>query len=165
MSLDQLPPEVNPPSSLEARTVAALRREKLLSARLDWRTVAAAVVMFAVGAWAGASWTSDGRIGPGQDRFLLLLHGATTSSPEQEANAVEAYRAWASQLRSEGRLVSGERLGQATVIVPSVPLPTDAAQGFFIVSAADLEEAKRLAESAPHVARGGVVVVRPIDTP
>jgi hypothetical protein len=47
---------------------------------------------------------------------------------------------------------------------PSSRVPAEV-QGFFVVSAASLEEAAAVARSSPHVRDGGRIVVRPIDTP
>ena len=166
MSIERLPLEIDPPPGLEDRTVASQQAERLLaSPRRRWRQLAAAVVIFAAGAASGAFWSTDRPVAPGQPRFLLLLHGGTDVSPAEEAEAALAYRDWAIGLRAEGRFVSGERLAAAAAVVPEGRRPEEAAQGFFVVSAADLEEAMQLAQSAPHVARGGTIVVRPIDTP
>jgi hypothetical protein len=54
-------------------------------------------------------------------------------------------------------------LGSAAVAVPSEPADTGDVRGFFVISAATLEEATAVARSCPHTARGGRVIVRPID--
>jgi hypothetical protein len=165
MDTGQLSPDVAPPDELEERTVARLRREGLLRARRRWPLVAAAVVIFAAGVAAGAGWRNPGSPSATDPRFLLLLHGAGTAGGEDERLTVEAYRAWAAKLRHEGRVVTGERLSRNSVAVPSDAVNAEPLGGFFIVSAASLADAVAVAESAPHVARGGHIVVRPIDTP
>jgi hypothetical protein len=109
---------------------------------------------------AGAPPPRDSR-----PRFLLLLHGSEAPGGD-EARVVAAYRAWAGDLREQGRFVTGERLGGAAVAVPAPVASSVAAaevQGYFVVSASDLEDATLVARSCPHVARGGRIVVRPID--
>jgi hypothetical protein len=175
MSLDQLPREIAPPSTLEERTVARLRDERLVQADAHlwsahrrpsvwWQAIAAGVI-FAAGAALGAAWNASREVAPLQPRFLLLLHGATTDSAGDEQDAVAAYRRWAIGLRDDGRFVAGERLAPEATVVPSGPAPEDAVEGYFIVSAADLTDATTIARSMPHVERGGRVVVRRIDTP
>ena len=164
MDTGQLSPDVAPPDGLEERTVARLRREGLLRARRRWPLAAAAVVIFASGVAAGAGWR-DPNPSATDPRFLLLLHGEGTAGGEDERSAVEAYRAWAATLRQQGRFVTGERLSRDSVAVPSGSANDEPVGGFFIVSAASLADAVAVAESAPHVGRGGHIVVRPIDTP
>jgi hypothetical protein len=185
MNFERLPREIPPPADLEDRTVAVLYQQGLLhptplekggaspglrqrvpGAAGAWRRIAAAILMFAAGAWFGAAWdTPAGSPEPGTPRFLLLLEGASTVSATDESRVFEEYRAWAGQLRRGGRFVSGERLGAASVAVPAGNADLDPIQGYFVVSASDLRDAVAVAESSPHVARGGLVRVRPIDTP
>ncbi len=167
-----LPREVAPPPPLEDRVVAALSREGLVRAtpamfRRAWTPWAAAVLVFAAGALAGAMWDGGAATtAPGQPKFLLLLEGGERVSGEEETRTVEAYRAWAGGLSAAGRFITGERLASGAAVVPGADV-ADAGrvQGYFIVSARDLADAAAVAEASPHVARGGRIIVRPIDTP
>ena len=149
------PRDVPPPPDLEERTVLALRRTRLLSPAAEkptrlWHAVAAAAI-FAAGLVLGRSSTTPPVFAPGvpSSPFLLLLEGGPdAATPAEETRTVEEYRAWAVKLRDEGRAVSGERLNDV--------------RGFFVISAASLEEATALAQASPHARRGGRVVVRPI---
>lgn len=168
MSPDRLPQEIAPPQALEARTVAALRREGLLrparrGAR-PWLAAAAAVLLFASGVAAGRAFDAP-PVAVGQPRFLLLLHGApSVGGPEEEARVVASYRAWAAGLRADGRFVAGERLGEANVVVPAASVAgVDQIRGYFVISAEHLQDAIAVARTCPHAARGGRVIVRPID--
>jgi hypothetical protein len=169
--LSTLARELTPPPDLEARTVAALRQHGLLKVASNRRAVllriAAAVVLFAGGAAIGrASAVVEP---PGADqhgpRYLLLLHGGPSGlSAEEELAVVREYGAWAVQLRGEGRFVTGERLGNAGRSVPPLELTeTVDLRGFFLISAASLDDAVGVAQRCPHVRRGGRVVVRPIE--
>ena len=100
------------------------------------------------------------------NRFLFMLLGADTSGDDRAR--AEAYRQWAVDQRSSGRQVSGERLansGLAVVRNGSSPVIDPEMQGFFVISAADMDEATAVARSSPHVQGGGLIIVRPIDTP
>jgi hypothetical protein len=167
-----VPRELPPPPSLEDRVVAALSAEGLVrgtstTSRRMWMQAAAAAVFFLVGALAGANWSS--RVtptAPDQPRFLLLLEGGETPPGEEERRAVEAYRAWAGGLRDGGRFITGERLAAAAAVVPDAALDdAEDVQGYFVVSANDLADAAAVAKASPHVARGGRIIVRPIETP
>lgn len=166
MDTRELSPEVTPPGGLEERTVARLRQQGVLRPRRRrWRLAAAAVLIFASGAAAGGGWRSASDPFVTDPRFLLLLYGEGTAVGEDERLAVEAYRAWAAKLRQEGRFVTGERLARDSVAVPSGTVTDEPLGGFFIVSAGSLADAVAVARSAPHMARGGQIIVRAIDTP
>jgi hypothetical protein len=166
--LSSLPRELDPPASLEDRVVAAIGQHALAGdrRRLRWWQIAAAVALFATGAAAGRLTGPEGSAPALQPRFLLLLLAGPNDGPEAER--VAAYREWAIAERNAGRQISGERLAAEGLVVER-DRPGDAVrddvQGFFIVSAANLDEAAALARSSPHVRAGGRVIVRPIDTP
>ena len=168
MDFEQLPREISPPAALEDRTASALRDQGLLrqNPRLlsrTWQRIAAAIAIFAAGAWFGVAWDVSGPPAPEGPRFLLLLAGAPAGAGE-EARVFEEYRAWAGTMRTAGRFVAGARLGRASVAVPTENrADSEPVQGYFIISAKDIGDAAAVAESSPHVARGGQVIVRPID--
>lgn len=169
--LSPLARELTPPPDLEARMVAALRQHGLLRAAPSRRAVllriAAAVVLFAGGAAIGraSAVVEPSDTDQHGSRYLLLLHGGPSGlSPEQEAAVVREYGAWAVQLRGEGRFVTGERLGDAARSVPPLELTeTVDLRGFFLISAASLDDAVDVARRCPHARRGGRVSVRPIE--
>jgi hypothetical protein len=170
--MSRLPRDVAPPPGLEDRVVAAMRQEKLLrpAGRAPWLQVAAALVFLAIGIGIGR-WLLPQPVPPTpivqfQPRFMLLLSGA---APVADDNArAREYGAWASAESKKGRYITGERLADEALLIerdrPSSRVPAEV-QGFFVVSAAALEEAAAVARSSPHVRDGGRIVVRPIDTP
>jgi hypothetical protein len=167
-----LPRELPPPPALEDRVVTALAHDGLLREpaplrRRWWMQTAAAALLFASGVLAGVMWDSGPTpVAPGQPRFLLLLAGGESVSPAEEMRTVEAYRAWAAGLRDAGRFITGQRLSPEAAMVPRAAVEDESSvQGYFIVSAADLADAAAVAQASPHVARGGRIIVRPIDTP
>ena len=161
--------EVVPDNGLEDRTVRALTRARLLRsarARPAWLTVAAAIVLFAMGLTVGRAMPRPAAPAPGTDapRFLLLLHGGPAGlGAEEEARVAAEYGAWAVGLREDGRFVSGERLGDEAAVVPAGHEDADGVRGFFMISASSFDEAVQVARSCPHARRGGRIVVRPID--
>ena len=171
LPLGSLPREIDPPRDLEDRTIRALQGAGLLASPrrrpIAWQ-IAAALVLFAGGMAVGrvsATATPVPEPDPARPRFVLLLHGGPAGlSADQEAAVVEEYRGWAVSLRREGRFVTGERLSETAAVVPPVEL-SDAAgvRGYFVISAANLDDAKAVAEACPHARRGGHIVVRPID--
>ncbi|MGH7469923.1 MAG: YciI family protein [Longimicrobiales bacterium] len=112
---------------------------------------------------------------PSDGMFLLLLHEAPPSGPRpytaEQLNAIIGeYRDWANTLRSDGRLISAEKLRDdagrwlapegATAPVVSA----DVVSGYFVIRARDYEEALTLARHSPHLKYGGTIEVRAIES-
>jgi hypothetical protein len=111
--------------------------------------------------------------------FILLLNrpaGAPPAfSPNQAAAVTKEYVGWGDRLRAEGRLKAGEKLtfdaGRVLRPVGGRVMTTDGPYaeskellgGFFLIAAADYDEACRLAESCPHFKYGGSIEIRQID--
>jgi len=178
--------QVDPPASLEERTVTALRREGLLRDRRPraesawlrpaWAAVAVALVLgagFAVGRWSGPS--PDGETPA--DFILILRAGTEDSQPEDEAELmrrVEEYTVWAQVAGQSGSLVAGEKLqdggrllersgdGLEAVALARVAEP-GSVQGFFLIRSASYEEAVRVARDCPHLRFGGAIELRKIE--
>jgi hypothetical protein len=169
--LGSLPREMAPPPGLESRVIAELRQQSLLrpAARSPWVQAAAALLLLSAGVMIGrlsAGPVPDRSNAVTAGRFLLMLTGADTSG--DDAARAEQYRLWAVDQRSAGREISGERLaasGMAVTRAGSGPVTNPEVQGYFVVSAASLEDAAAVARSSPHVQSGGIIIVRPIDTP
>lgn len=168
--LAALPREMAPPAALEERIVGTLRRERLLrgSGSRGWLRLAAGLALFVTGAGAGALLhTPASPVAPRGPRYIFLLYGAATAGGS-ELDRVAAYGRWASDVRASGRYITGERLARHAVPVPDAASTEAGAaeiQGYFVVSAADLTDARRVAADSPHVRFGGRIVIRPIDTP
>jgi hypothetical protein len=175
--LGALPHELAPPPALEERVMGSLRKRGLIGGRrpaLWWAAVAAAaVILFGGGVVLGQ--VAGGRpVAPGLPRFMLLLYegpGFDAGDSTVAAARVEEYRAWARALTERRRLVAGEELGQpdwtlepsgSSIAVGPVGDAATLPTGFFIVAARDSADAVALAESCPHLKRGGRVAVRAI---
>ena len=168
-ALRSLPRGIDPPPQAETRIVAALRHEGLLSPprggrRQPWLALAAGVLLFVAG-WAIGNRGLQPSTPPGGPEFALLLYGdVSTADGANETALFEEYRQWAIGLRNVGRTVSGQRLGDAMRIIQA-SAPGEAPErvrGFFLISAASLDEAETVARSCPHAQRGGAIVVRPV---
>ena len=103
---------------------------------------------------------------------MLLLHdeGLALNSPEEQEAAVAEYVAWAGELAAAGHLVAGDELAPEGNLLEGANNPTvhpisaasDRIGGYFIIAAADYEEALSLAKGCPQLRYGGTVEVRPI---
>jgi hypothetical protein len=108
--------------------------------------------------------------------FVLLLRDdqymREEHTPEEHAAHFEKFVRWAEKLAGEGRLRGVERLeaaqgrvvrrreGGGLVLDGPFVEGKEAVLGFFIVEAADWEEASRIAAGCPCVDTGGNVEVR-----
>lgn len=111
--------------------------------------------------------------------YMLLLHEDpglfAGRSPAEMTKAVKEYGAWATKLRSENRLVGGEKLADdggkvlkgknGKVVVTDGPYAEarEVIGGYFAIKAKDYAEAAKLSESCPHLAFGGRIELRQID--
>jgi hypothetical protein len=83
---------------------------------------------------------------------------------------VAEYTAWAGSLAQRGYLVDGAELSSSGVLLASSQSRTDAVPtssqgvlaGYFIIRAADRDEAERIARECPHLKYRGTVSLRPI---
>jgi len=158
--------DVRPPPALRARVHASLTQRGFLARAGPNRTlravlgVAAAALLVFLGYAAGRAPSHP----PTQDgRFVLLLYespGHTVDRPEAEL--VEEYSAWARSLGAAFEL--GEKLADESIVLGGTPTAEegDVVAGFFVLRAANVAEARRLAQSCPHLRYGGRIVVRPI---
>jgi hypothetical protein len=158
-----------PPAALEGRVVRALRARGLLRPlalrRRSWLAwLAACAACLAIG-FAGGRRNEPAHRGP---RFVLLLEEPTAHilGPEEEAQRVIEYSAWARAQRSAGHLLEGEKLEDGVVRLEGArvtTLPsTDGPRGYFVVAAPSLERALEIARSCPHLRHGGRIAVRRI---
>lgn len=167
--LDALARELPPPPDLEARVIGALRDRSLVRPpHARWRTAAAAVLLLGAGVLIGRTTVAPADRAPGVDmpRFLFMLTDAPPAN--DDAARAEEYRLWAVEQRAAGRQVSGERLASTGIAVTrrgSAAMPAPEVQGYFVVTATNIDEAVAVARSSPHVQSGGLILVRPIDTP
>ncbi|HEU5181789.1 MAG TPA: YciI family protein [Candidatus Polarisedimenticolia bacterium] len=191
--LRSLPRERRPPQDLERMVVSDLRREGLLGSRLlaprPWMRAAASLALLAIGFAAGAWWMRPALSwetrtqARNEPRFLLLLHESPdmeTLSHERQAAMVKEYKAWAAEGARQGFLLEGEKLREVrrllpttkwstAIHVPNAPGSDSSASagpfigGYFVIRAANYEEALRLARTCPHLRHGGRIEVREID--
>lgn len=108
--------------------------------------------------------------------FMLLLHEQPADysqfSPEDIEAVIGEYIAWRHQVEAEGRYVGGEKLrdeggrhlamSDGGLRVTDGPF-TEAKEvigGYFTISAADYDEAVRIASTCPHLKYGGRIELR-----
>ncbi len=163
--LERLKRDVAPPSHIEADLIRALRQRGLIrDPRKHWVTAATLAASLLAGLAAALfvyRQVAD-RAPLDQPQFVLLLYagddGATGSRRDE-------YAAWARSMASQGTKISGLELVEPSELMAVLPesqvQPTPAQpRGFFIVSAPNLAEARRIAASCPHLRYGGQVVLR-----
>jgi hypothetical protein len=106
--------------------------------------------------------------------FLLILHDSAIDSPfaklspEEMQSVIARYGQWAGQMASQGKLKGGHKLEDGTArhmngtTVTDGPFPEtkEVVGGYFVISAADYDEAVTLASTCPHIDFGRIEVRR-----
>jgi hypothetical protein len=191
-TLRSLRSDPEPPAELEERVVAALRQrgelgEQAVPGHARARPVtrltqaaglaAAMIVGLILGRATGPSSGTSPASAPAAQpaspapadgpAWLLLLRAGPTQDDTPEAALVAEYTRWFDDLARDGRVLLADALEDSVRLVG--PLRPDVrqedagrVQGFFLVRAADAEQALRTAAESPHVAHGGFVEVRAV---
>jgi hypothetical protein len=105
-------------------------------------------------------------------KFMLILHNTPgvwrNLSPEEMQRKVEKYQAWADKIRSSGRHVSSEKLGEeggkllslqkGRVNITDGPYSEakEVVGGYFLFRAANYEEAIELTRDCPFLEDGRI---------
>ena len=161
-----------PRASLESEVVGRLRKRGLIESRrraVGWRwalAACAAVVLFVAGLAVGKVTATNKA--PEFTYVLLLEEGSEYQVPAEGAQMeerVNEYRNWAIGLRKAGVQVSGVKLKDDSLVLGPASGKGDQemVRGMFSVKADSEEQAKRIAESCPHLKHGGKIVIRPIE--
>jgi hypothetical protein len=159
--LAALPRERDPGAAFEERVVRALvasgdigplarvRKATGRSWGRIWIVSAAAIVVLAT----MLSWWVVRRPAPRGDAYVMLLYQDSTyrgPPPGHEMERVAEYARWADSIQAAGHIMEREaRLGGSGPIT-----------GMFIFRAANDSEARRIAESSPHLRYGGHIETR-----
>ena len=112
-------------------------------------------------------------------RYMLLIYGDEAAGAGMDEAAQEAelgaWFAYTEALRNAGKLLAGEALmptatattvrgegGQTLTSDGPFAETKEQLGGFYLVEAADLDEATAWAAKMPHMAHGGGVEIRPV---
>lgn len=113
-------------------------------------------------------------------RFLLLLHRPSNtlsgSSPEDLRGRIEKYRLWREEMTRAGKIVAGEKVaadgglrlrkeggGIVAERLEGGNGTQSVVSGYFVLQAADDQEAREIADRCPHLDFGGTLELRPIE--
>ena len=160
-----------PRSSMENEVVGRLRKSGLIERRhaggWRWALAACAVVVLFVAGLAVGRTTVSARA-PEFTYVLLLEEGNEYQVPAEGAEMdkrVDEYRNWAIGLRKEGVQVSGVKLKDDSVVLGEASGKGDQEmlRGMFSIRTESEEQARKIAESCPHLKYGGKIVIRPIE--
>lgn len=110
--------------------------------------------------------------------YMLLLYDNPAQfrdlSAEELQRIIQKYRAWGNSLRESGRLIGSHKLkddagrvlraegGKPRVLDGPFSETKEIIGGYFMIQAADYQEALQVAESCPHLAYG-TIYIREID--
>lgn len=152
------------PAELKSKAVERLGGLGLLSsaprARVPHWAPWAAAATFAILGFAAGRGSAPGRIEAPLNgtRFVLLLRGAASVTPAENAARREEYGAWLQNLQNRGMVADG-----AELVTPRHELPENRAGepvvGYFVINAKDESEALDIARANPHLRHGGGVTL------
>ena len=110
--------------------------------------------------------------------FMLLLHESPSDfaglSPEEIQRVIGEYSAWRLKLEKDGRLMGSNKLkdeggrhlsrkgDEVQVVDGPYAEAKEIVGGYFMVKAADYEEAVTLSKTCPHLRYGGRIELREI---
>ncbi len=165
-----LPTDLPPPGEARERIVSALAARGLLQppglvrpSRIA-ALLAAAAALFAAGLLTGRH--APAPLSHGAPRFVLFLSSLPGESAAGEPARVDEYRKWAADLRGHGRLISGEKLRTGARLLDAQKgagaMSAGDVSGFFVVEAADIDQAVAVARTCPHLRHGGRITIRAI---
>jgi hypothetical protein len=184
-----LPKEKAPPAFLEAQVVNSLKDAGLIRPRRSnsrWfsRQLVYAIsglLIFVFGAAVGVWWQTSFRQrvvtdDHGLAEFMLVLNSLPNEPADNSAEGrqfFEEYKSWAHKMGEKGLLVGGEKLenemrqlklvnGKTMVATTQSGGNESAIAGYFLIRAADYQQAIDIAGDCPHLKHGGTVEVRRI---
>jgi hypothetical protein len=106
------------------------------------------------------------------EKFMLIFHGGIKqdASPDELQENMGQWMAWVEKLQKEGRYASGEALlpggklvnGKSSVTDGPFTEGKEVVGGFFVIEAANMEEAVAECQHYPDFHFGGQVQVRPV---
>jgi len=120
-----------------------------------------------------------GNQGEQMSQYILLLHEAPSDfsnfSPEEVQQIIGEYVAWRNKIKNEGKYVGSNKLkeeggrrvsmrnGDARVVDGPYAEAKEVMGGYFIVDAANYDEAVEISKGCPHLKYNGWIEVREID--
>ena len=112
-------------------------------------------------------------------QFMLLLHEAPDDfeglSPEEIQRVIGEYTAWRLKLQEEGKLAGGLKLkdeggrhlsrhnGEVRVVDGPFAEAKEVVGGYFLIEAADYDEAVEITKGCPHLIHSQRVELREVD--
>lgn len=164
--------ETPPPAELKESIIAQLQNEGQLKINTDMKTnwtfrIAAGIIIFVAGGFLGMKFGGGTTVINPTQGYVLLLHEDQGFTPGPGEQMFEEYSGWRKDLFDKGIVITGQELAdREAMIAPSgdvtvTEVNPEKISGYFILEAASLEEAVKLASSAPHLKYGGSIEVRP----
>ncbi|MFZ5864228.1 MAG: YciI family protein [Nitrospirota bacterium] len=106
-------------------------------------------------------------------QYLLLLHEApkvTNLSPDAMQAIIQKYKIWSDTLKQTGKLVDANKLHRDGRVMRGVTVMNgpyaeakEVIGGYFMIEAANYDQAVQLARDCPNLELGGTIEVREIE--
>lgn len=156
----------SPSPEVKPRVIGRMRAHGLLASRPRggrvWATWAAAAVFAVIGFLAGRAVPSaPSAVVHEGAKYVLLLTGGASATPEENAARRHEYGAWLGDLQRRGVSADGAELVGARHEFPE-GRPNGPVVGYFVVAVRSESEAVAIARANPHLRHGGGVVLSAI---
>jgi hypothetical protein len=112
-------------------------------------------------------------------KYMLLLHETPSDfsnvSAEEMQQVIAEYVAWRRKIEAEGKYAGGEKLkdeggrhvsmrnGKARAVDGPYAEAKEVMGGYFVINAADYDEAVETSKGCPHLKYGGWIEIREIE--
>jgi hypothetical protein len=153
-----LPPALKPAVVRRLSALGLLAPSTRLRAAV-WGPWAAAAVLAVIAFGLGRGLGVERRSGTeSSTRYVLLLTGAGSTTPEENAARRLEYGVWLAGLQRRGMLADGAELVGTRHELPEEGR-NEPVVGYFVINARDESEALAIARGNPHLRHGGGVTV------
>lgn len=171
VDLEGLYSDHEPPPELEAAVVRRLVETGWIDGTgrpwVAWSTrLAAGLILFAAG-WGVGIQRAEPTDADRTNYMLLLWEGEEFGAGLPEGSFADEYSEWAVSVAGLGVSLSGSELGSSREMIglaEAAPRSNrdDELGGYFLIGAANMAAARRIAEGHPHLRHGGWIEVAPI---
>lgn len=163
---------MTPPENLRLTVIARLKQEGLIKNNITMNTerflwMAAIAASFLIGFFVETSISQFAPDQPAnsQNQYLLLLHEDSSFNALESdiPNLIKEYTQWANDIGQRGDLIAAEKLTNESTSLGNMRPTSSQVSGYFVITAATVTEAIKLANTHPHLKYNGGIEVRPIE--
>ncbi|MCE7992183.1 MAG: hypothetical protein HEP71_09395 [Roseivirga sp.] len=171
-AFEELAAVKHPPSVLEDRIVAELKKEGLIKKTRTMNNyikyaagLAASVIIFFAGNFVGRQSGDTVEIDPLKG-YIMILKEDASFQPGDPMQMFEEYASWMNGLYSKGVKITGQELkNEALEVTAATTTELDGddgrrTTGYFVIETKTKEEALAVVKDNPHLKYGGIIELK-----